>query len=114
MCEHNRQELRPCQVVKERGYLVDNLYCSIISGARERDQGESGRALKTVPEMGNVKCANCVGLMAQDNLRLSASEYVETRVSAPRTGVTSLNIQGTGANLGHRACAFILCLADRS
>ena len=31
MCEHNGQELRPCQVVKERGYLVDNLCCSIIS-----------------------------------------------------------------------------------
>ena len=54
-------------------------------------------------ELGNVKCANCVGLMAQDDLRLSPSEYGEAQVSARRTGVTSLNIQGTGANLGHRA-----------
>jgi hypothetical protein len=29
--EHNGQELRPCQVVKERDYLVDNLCRSIIS-----------------------------------------------------------------------------------
>jgi len=27
-------------------------------------------ALKPVPEMENVKCANCVGLMAQDDLWL--------------------------------------------
>ena len=53
--------------------------------------------------MGNVKCANCVGLIAQDDLRLSPSEYAEAQVSARRTGVTSLNIQGTGANPGHRA-----------
>ena len=32
-----------------------------------------------------------------------SSEYGEAQVSARRTGVTSLNIQGTGANLGHRA-----------
>jgi hypothetical protein len=32
-----------------------------------------------------------------------SSEYGETQVSARRTGVTSLNIQGTGADLGHRA-----------
>ena len=51
-------------------------------------------------ELGNVKCANCVGLMAQDDLRLSPSEYGEAQVSARRTGVTSLNIQGTGANPG--------------
>ena len=25
------QELRPCQVVKERGYLVDNLFSIIMS-----------------------------------------------------------------------------------
>jgi hypothetical protein len=31
MCEHNGQELRPCQVVKELGYLIDNLCRSIIS-----------------------------------------------------------------------------------
>ena len=34
-----------------------------------------------------------------------SSESGETQVSARRTGVTSLNIQGTGANLGHRANA---------
>jgi hypothetical protein len=60
-------------------------------------------ALKTVPELGNVKCANCVGLMAQADLHLSPSEYGETQVSARRTGVTSLNIEGTGANLRPRA-----------
>jgi hypothetical protein len=32
-----------------------------------------------------------------------SSEYDEAQVSARRTGVTSLNIQGTGANLGHWA-----------
>jgi hypothetical protein len=68
--------------------------------AKERDQGESGWTLKTFPEMGNVKCANRVGLMAQDDLRLSPSEYDETQVSARRTGVTRLNMQGPGAKLG--------------
>ena len=91
--DHNGRELRPRQVVKERGYLADNLCCSIISVARERNQGESGWALKTFPEMGNVKCANCVGLMAQDDLRLSPSDYGEAQVSARRTGITSLNIK---------------------
>ena len=60
-------------------------------------------ALKTVPEMGKVKCANCVGLMARDDLRLSPSKCGETQVSARRTGVTSLNIHEGGANLEHRA-----------
>ena len=32
------------------------------------------------------------------DLRLSPSGYDEAQVSARRTGVTSLNIQGTGAN----------------
>jgi hypothetical protein len=64
--------------------------------------------LRAIPEMGNVKSANCVGLMAQDDLRLSPSEYDETQVSARRTGVTSLNIQDTGANLGHGAPGKIL------
>jgi hypothetical protein len=59
--------------------------------------------MKTIPEMGIVRCGNCVGLMAQDDLRLSPSEYGEAQVSARRTGVTSLDIQETGANLGHRA-----------
>jgi hypothetical protein len=31
-----------------------------------------------------------------------SSEYDETQVSARRTGVTSVNIQGAGANLRHR------------
>ena len=57
--------------------------------------------------MGNVKCANCVGLMAQDDLQLSPSEYGEAQVSARRTGVTSLNIQGTGANLGDGLVAYV-------
>jgi hypothetical protein len=43
--------------------------------------------LKTVPEIGNVKCANCVGLMAQEDLRLSPSEYGEAQVSARRSEV---------------------------
>jgi hypothetical protein len=34
------QELRPCQVVKERGYLVDNLCCSIISRRRNEIKGK--------------------------------------------------------------------------
>jgi len=50
--------------------------------------------------MGNVECANCVVRMAQDDVRLPPSEYDEAQVSAQRTGVTSLNIQGTGANRG--------------
>jgi hypothetical protein len=54
-------------------------------------------ALKTFPEAGNVKCANYVGLMAQDDLRLSPSEYGEAQVSARSTGITSLNLQKTGA-----------------
>jgi len=52
--------------------------------------------------MGNVKCANRVGLVAQDDLHLSPSEYGKTQVSARRTGVTSSNIQETGAKPGHR------------
>ena len=60
-------------------------------------------ALKTVPEMRNVKCVELFGLIAQDDLRLSPSKYDETQVSARKTGVTRLNVQGTGANLGHRA-----------
>ncbi len=32
-----------------------------------------------------------------------SSEYGETQVSARRTSVTSLNVQGMGANLGPRA-----------
>jgi len=56
--------------------------------------------LKTVPELGTVKCANCVGLMARDDLRLSLREYGEAQVSARRTRVTSLNIQETGVNPG--------------
>ena len=60
------QELRPCQVVKERGYLVDNLCCSIISRRGNEIKGK-WMGLKTVPELGNVKCANCVGLMARDD-----------------------------------------------
>jgi hypothetical protein len=103
--EHNGQELRPCQVVKERGYLVDNLCLSIISLRGNEIKGKVDGAGKAFPELGNVKCANCVGLMAQDDLRLSPSEYGEGQVSARRTGVTSLNIQGTGANLEHRAGA---------
>jgi hypothetical protein len=67
---------------------------------KKGDQGESGWDLKTVPELGNVKCANGVGLMAQDDLRLSPSEYGEAQVSARRAGITSLNKQETGANLG--------------
>ena len=43
--------------------------------------------------MGNVERANCVGLMTQDDLRLSPSEYDETEVSPGRTGVTSLSIK---------------------
>ena len=39
-------------------------------------------------------------------LGLSPSEYDETQVSARKTCVTSLNIQGTGANLGHRTPLF--------
>jgi hypothetical protein len=75
------KELRPCQVVKERGYLVDNLCCSIISRRGNEMQGESGWALKTVPEMGNVKCANCVGLRAQDDLRLSLRNVTKPRLA---------------------------------
>jgi hypothetical protein len=33
--------------------------------------------LKSLSEMGNVKCANRVGLMAQGDLWLSASKYRE-------------------------------------
>jgi len=33
----------------------------------------------------------------------ASSEYGEAQVSARKTGVTSLDIQGAGANLGHRA-----------
>jgi hypothetical protein len=51
--------------------------------------------------MGNVKCANCVSPVAGPTA--VSSEYGEAQVSARRTGVTSLNIQRTGANLGHRA-----------
>jgi len=45
-------------------------------------------------------------LCGSDGARLSiavSSEYGETQVSARKTGVTRLNVQGTGANLGHRA-----------
>ena len=38
--DHNGQELRPGQVVKERGYLVDNLCCSIISGRGNEIKGK--------------------------------------------------------------------------
>ena len=37
--------------------------------------------LKAVPELGNVKCANCVGLMAQDDLRLSPSNMAKPRLA---------------------------------
>jgi hypothetical protein len=39
-------------------------------GGIENNYGTIGaqQALKTVPEPGNVKCANCVGLMARDDL----------------------------------------------
>jgi len=66
-------------------------------------------ALKTVPEVGNVKCANCVGLNgAKLSMAVTSgcllSEYGEVQVSARKTGVTSLNVRGAGANLrtGHR------------
>ena len=36
----NGQELRPGQVVKERGYLVDNLYSSIISLVVDESKGK--------------------------------------------------------------------------
>ena len=67
--------------------------------------------LKTVPEMGNVECANCVSPVAQDDQRpgLFPSECDEAQVSARRTGVTSLNIQGTGVNLGRRARSSSFC-----
>jgi len=51
-------------------------------------------------EMGNVKFANCVGLMARDDLRLSPSEYGEAQVSARRTDVTSLNMPRNGREPG--------------
>jgi len=49
-------------------------------------------------------------IYSYDNLGLSPSEYDETQVSARRTGVTSLNIQGMGANLGNRACCICASL----
>ena len=63
----NGQEPRPGQVVKERGYLIDNLRRSIISRRGNEVKGKVD-ALKTIPEMGNVKCANRVGLTVQDDL----------------------------------------------
>jgi hypothetical protein len=54
---------------------------------------------------GKRKVRERVGLMAQDDLYLrhlglSPSEYGETQLSARKTGVTSLNVRGRGANLG--------------
>jgi len=56
-----------------------------------------------VPEVGNVKCANWVGLMVQDDLRLSPSEYGDAQVRARRTGVTSLKYTTNGREPGARA-----------
>lgn len=42
--------------------------------------------LKAAPELENVECANCVGLMAQDDLRLSPSEYGEAKVKRRKNG----------------------------
>jgi hypothetical protein len=73
---------------------------------------------KAIPEMGNVKCANCAGLMAQDDLRLSPSEYGEAQVGARRTAVTCLNMGERARNSeapgrrpedGERPGKFCLC-----
>ena len=56
--------------------------------------------LKTIPELGNVRHANFVGLMAQDELQLSLRNVAKAPVSARRTGVTNLNTPGAGADLG--------------
>jgi hypothetical protein len=50
---------------------------------------------------GKRKLRELCGLMARDDLRQSPSKYGEAQVSARRTGVTSLNMHETGANLGH-------------
>ena len=59
--EHNGQELRPCQVVKERGYLEDNLCCSIISVLREREQGETGCGPEDASRNGKRKVRELCG-----------------------------------------------------
>jgi hypothetical protein len=48
---------------------------------------------------GKAKRSNCVGLLTQDDLRLS-SEYGEAQVSARRAGVTSLSMQEMGRTWG--------------
>jgi hypothetical protein len=48
--------------------------------------------------MGEVRCANCPGQMAQDGRRLR--NMAKIPVSAQESGLRALNIQETGANLG--------------
>ena len=51
-----------------------------IRGEGMRSTGK-WMALKAVPEMGNAKCANCVGLMAQDDLQLSLRNMAKPRLA---------------------------------
>jgi hypothetical protein len=55
-------------------------------------------------QSGYVKSATETdGHAAQNDLRLLPSEYGETQVSTRRTDIARLNVQRTGANLGHEA-----------